>query len=77
MTDDAEFILNHGVYEPLNGTKQWGNDALRFLTSKDLRTWSYHSTNHPDPRWYKSSGRWDHMYMSADTTAGGRHNASP
>ena len=32
MTDDALFIMDHGVDEPGKG-----NDALRFLTSTDLR----------------------------------------
>jgi len=47
------------------------NDALRFLTSTDLKNWTVNSTNHPDPRWYHTSGRWDHMYMSQDSVTGG------
>lgn len=64
-TDDALFIMDHGVFE--NGK----NDALRFLTSTDLKNWVENSTSHPDPRWYRTSGRWDHMYMSADEQNGG------
>lgn len=66
MTDDALFIMDHGVYEPGKG-----NDALRFLTSQDLKTWTLNSTSHPDPRWYNKRGRWDHMYMSRDEENGG------
>ena len=58
--------MDHGVYEPGKG-----NDALRFLTSQDLKTWTLNSTSHPDPRWYNKRGRWDHMYMSRDEENGG------
>lgn len=66
LTDEALFIMDHGVDEP-----GIGNDALRFLTSTDLKNWTYNSTSHPDPRWYRRSGRWDHMYMSRDSDSGG------
>ena len=59
-TDEPLFIMDHGVYE------DGKNDALRFLTSTDLQHWTENSTSHPDPTWYRRSGRWDHMYMSAD-----------
>ena len=67
LTDDALFIMNHGVDE-----EGKGNDALRFLTSTDLEHWTENSTSHPDKRWYNTGGRWDHMYMSAlDDGSGG------
>ena len=53
------FVLNgsalvlQGVDEPGKG-----NDALRFLTSTDLKNWTYNSTSNPDTRWYRRSGRW-------------------
>jgi len=65
MTDDALFIMDHGVAE-----SSGANDALRFLTSTDLKHWKYSSTSHPDPRWYRVLGRWDHMYMSKDPSGG-------
>ena len=64
-TDDALFVMDHGVDEP-----GIGNDALRFLTSTDLKNWKNSSTSHPDPKWYRRSGRWDHMYMSKDPGGG-------
>jgi hypothetical protein len=64
-TDDALFIMDHGVFE--NGK----NDALRFLTSTDLKNWVENSTSHPNRKWYNTRGRWDHMYMSADKEQGG------
>eukprot|EP00931_Biecheleriopsis_adriatica_P004683 TRINITY_DN106312_c0_g1_i1.p1 TRINITY_DN106312_c0_g1~~TRINITY_DN106312_c0_g1_i1.p1 ORF type:complete len:639 (+),score=38.08 TRINITY_DN106312_c0_g1_i1:182-1918(+) len=64
-TDDALFIMNHGVYEPGKG-----NDALRFLTSTNLKDWHLNSTSHPDARWYRPGGRWDHMYMSKHPDGG-------
>ena len=64
--------MDHGVDEPLNGTGPGtGNDALRFLTSTDLKNWHYNSTSRPDPHWYNPKGRWDHMYMSQDPESGG------
>ena len=57
LTDEPLFIMDHGVYEPGHG-----NDALRFLVSSDLKNWELNSTQHPDPRWYHTGGRWDHMY---------------
>ena len=65
VTDEARFVLNHGVFE--NGK----NDALRFLTSMDLRNWTYAATSHPNATWYNPSGRWDSMYMSRDFDAPG------
>jgi hypothetical protein len=63
-TDDALFIMDHGVADP-------SNDHLRFLVSSDLKNWVENSTSAPDPRWYNTHGRWDHMYMSADHENGG------
>ena len=51
------FIMDHGVARPE------GQDTLRFYESTDLKHWSYLFSNHPDPRWYVPTGRWDHMYI--------------
>jgi len=51
------FIMDHGVARPE------GQDTLRFYESKDLENWTYLFSNHPDPRWYVPTGRWDHMYI--------------
>jgi hypothetical protein len=51
------FIMDHGVRRPE------GQDTLRFYESTDLRDWTYLFSNHPDPRWYVATGRWDHMYI--------------
>ncbi len=54
------FIMDHGVARP------GGQDMMRFYESTDLRSWSYLSSNSPDPRWYgrpPQAARWDHMYI--------------
>ena len=58
------FVLNHGIYEPGSG-----NDALRVLTSPDLRNWTVSATSRSNPTWYHPS-RWDHMYMSEHPDGG-------
>ena len=42
------------------------NDALRYYKSYDMINWEYVGENHPDERWYKTTGRWDHMYVLKD-----------
>jgi hypothetical protein len=51
------FIMNHGVL------RAGGQDTLRYYESYDLHHWTYIASNHPDPRWYAPTARWDHMYM--------------
>jgi len=63
--DPPLFVLDHGVCE-----RPGGNDALRILTSNDLRSWAVNGTSKSDPLWYRPS-RWDHMYMGRDETNGG------
>lgn len=57
------FIMNHGsLTEP--DRAPW--DTLRFWESADLVNWQPLSENlelRPDPRWYRTEGIWDHMYM--------------
>ena len=56
------FIMNHGSFSDRPGHT---NDTLKFWQSKDLIKWTYlgkEMDTHPDPRWYKEEGRWDHMY---------------
>ncbi len=55
----GRFIMNHGV------ARDEGQDTLRFYESSDLESWHYLHSSNPDPRWYVSTGRWDHMYMLA------------
>ena len=61
---DGSVVLAHGVYDThgADNTTRAGNDALRILTSRDMRSWTEAATSKPDARWYKPS-RWDHMYM--------------
>ena len=53
------FGLNHGS---MSLTPGHGNDTLRYFVSDDLRNWKFLTSDHPDPRWYESAERWDHMY---------------
>lgn len=65
------FVMNHGSHSRLPGH---GNDTLYFWESDDLLNWrlsSEQGQTHPDPRWYKVEGRWDHMYMLPDEVSGG------
>lgn len=57
-TVGPKYVMNHGVFE--NGR----NDALRVLTSSDLVNWTVGATSRPNPDYYRTQGRWDHMYMS-------------
>jgi hypothetical protein len=64
------FVMNHG-----SGSGEPGyQDTLYFWESDDLITWRLFDENralHPDPRWYRPEGRWDHMYMIPDEISGG------
>jgi hypothetical protein len=53
------FILNHGAFTDQNSN----NNLLRFWESKDLVHWTYLYEVPIDPKFYRSNGRWDHMYM--------------
>ncbi len=53
-----KFIMNHGV-QRANGQQ----NILRFYESENLHDWSPLFNNNPDPQWYETAGRWDHMYM--------------
>jgi hypothetical protein len=55
------FVMDHGVLRPE------GQDTLRFYESRDLKKWNYLFSNRPDPKWYVSEGRWDHMYILPKT----------
>ena len=68
---DGTFVLNHGVYEA-----HGGNDALRILTSTDLRNWTTVATSKPDARWYKPT-RWDHMFTKPDPAVKGGYIGFP
>jgi hypothetical protein len=57
------FIMDHGAYGPFSQVGGLYNDTLGFYESKDLRNWTYIGENHPDPKYYETKGRWDHMYM--------------
>lgn len=76
--DDGTWVLNHGVYDThgADNTTRDGNDALRILTSTDLRNWTEVATSKPDPRWYKPT-RWDHMYMKRFPGDGGGYIGFP
>lgn len=51
------FVMDHGVWRPE------GQDTLRYYESDDLKSWRYLSSNSPDPKWYVTTRRWDHMYL--------------
>lgn len=53
------FVMNHGGYSKPGSA----NDTLCFWESKDLIHWNFLGENHPDPRWYNTKARWDHMTM--------------
>lgn len=53
-------LINYGSSRTVPGKD---NDTLYFCESTDMKNWSEFLENHPDDRWYKSSGRWDHMYV--------------
>ena len=54
-------LINYGSSRTIPGKD---NDTLYFCESEDMRTWTEFLENHPDSRWYKASGRWDHMYVT-------------
>jgi hypothetical protein len=53
------FILNHGAFTEQNSN----NNLLRFWESKDLVHWTHLYDVPIDPKFYRTDGRWDHMYM--------------
>lgn len=53
-------LINYGSSTKADGI---GNDKLYFCESEDMREWKLFGENQPDERWYKMSGRWDHMYV--------------
>ena len=53
-----KFILNHGAFTD-QGTN---NNLLRFYESPDLIHWKYLYEIPIDTNFYRSNGRWDHMY---------------
>jgi hypothetical protein len=54
----SKFILNHGAFTD-QGTN---NNLLRFYESSDLIHWKYLYEIPIDSRFYRTNGRWDHMY---------------
>ena len=54
----TKFILNHGAFTD-QGTN---NNLLRFYESQDLIHWKYLYEIPIDTNFYRSNGRWDHMY---------------
>jgi hypothetical protein len=68
------FVMNYGSSRAPIGTAEWDNDTLRLWESDDLLDWrplGEERDLHPDPRWYRPGGRWDHMYMLPDDVSGG------
>ena len=73
------FVMDHGMggggndgsHDPDNRGCPFGGQCLRFLSSINLLNWTYMYTMHPDPRWYNTGGRFDHMYIDAVGAAAG------
>src|SRR5581483_8567508 len=55
----SKFILDHGAFTD-QGTN---NNLLRFYESSDLIHWKYLYEVPIDTKFYRSNGRWDHMFM--------------
>lgn len=53
------YIMNFGAFTDV-GTNQ---NLLRFFESKDLVTWKFLYEIPIDSRFYRTDGRWDHMFM--------------
>jgi hypothetical protein len=53
-----KFILNHGAFTD-QGTN---NNLLRFYESSDLIHWKYLYEVPIDPAFYRTNGRWDHIF---------------
>jgi len=53
------YIMNFGAFTD-TGTNQ---NLLRFFESTDLITWKYLYEMPIDPRFYRTDGRWDHMFV--------------
>jgi hypothetical protein len=54
-----KFILNHGAFTD----DSTNNNLLRFYESTDLIHWRYLYEVPIDSKFYRTNGRWDHMYM--------------
>ncbi len=54
-----KFILDHGAFTDEAGN----NNLLRFYESPDLIHWKYLYEIPIDAKFYRTNGRWDHMYM--------------
>lgn len=39
------------------------NDTIRYYKSTDMEHWEFIGADHPDGTWYRTTGRWDHMYV--------------
>lgn len=61
-TDDG-IGLNFGSFSE---DDRANNDTLRYYKSYDMVNWEFIGENNPDGRWYKETGRWDHMYVYKD-----------
>ena len=64
------FIMNHGAFTDQNTN----NNLLRFYESTDLLHWKYLYEIPIDPKFYRTDGRWDHMFTiprNADKPADG------
>ena len=57
-------FLNYGSTS--SGDHTGDNDTIKYCASEDMIHWERLGENHPDPAWYKSTGRWDHMYVLRD-----------
>jgi hypothetical protein len=85
-TSPPLFVMDHGMGGGSNDGSQDPDDrgcpfdgqCLRFLSSTNLLNWTYMYTMHPDPRWYNTGGRFDHMYIDAvGAEAGGGYVGFP
>ncbi len=61
-TDDG-VMANFGSFSRAD---KRDNDTLRYYRSDDMVHWEYVGEDHPNPRWYHATGRWDHMYVYRD-----------
>ena len=57
---DDKVVINFGSF---SDPGRCNNDTLRFYVSQDMVNWRFVGENHPDAKWYKTTGRWDHMYV--------------
>lgn len=57
---DDGVAINFGSF---SAPERCDNDTLRYYVSQDMVNWKFVGENHPDAKWYKTTGRWDHMYV--------------